>query len=99
MTKEDALKVMKIFKNKLEEIVDEDIPEYRDYDERMYLTHMYHGILVKQGYNIFSGEKSLTTGINQYFSDPEVKELRDEIELLIEGKESSMEDAVEKDNK
>ena len=98
MTKEDALKIMKIFKNGLEEILDEDIPEYRDYDEQMYLTHMYHSILAKHGYNIFSGEKSLTVGINQHFSDPEVKKLRDEIELLIEGKESDMEEAVEEDN-
>lgn len=103
MPKADALEIMKIFKERLEAIVGKEIPQYRDYNEQMYLTHIYYELLAEQGYNIFVEEQSLTVGINQYFLDEDIKPLRDEISLLIEGKDSISEvveeETIEHDNK
>ena len=100
MPKEDAIKIMQEFKSKLKAITGEEIPEYREYDDQMYLKHVFYEVLAKHGYNIFMDkEPSLTTGVNQYFLDDDVKKLKDDIDLLIGGEGNVSEESIENDHK
>lgn len=96
MSKEDALYILKSFKEKLEKLDLEDIKAKLESDSEVYFFQILQGFMVEKGYNIFATNPIKIFEV--YESDEAVKKLMDEIKNLTEGEDSTEESIEEGDD-